>query len=585
MLLQPITEEKDKSLVSIDGACAIEAAYQFGGDDRRNPISETRNSSNERNIVSSSVGKFAYGWDLEEKKRGVQWLVKVVWKSKVGLMLLLTFASLGISMMHIIQTSGATDAAVRHGKQYRTHGNYDNIISKKEHTIGSSVVTMNTALSPIAAPPQFVKTCEENQCCGGQRSFLTLPPPTEHTNLTQYHYNYYWGAPFGKLCYTQLNVYSSSLCSYETDTFDSLHHIGNGLVHYYNQRAIAFLENKVFRANPFRINKDGTNSTSKGLISCFPLRATPEVFAEDRVRLLAALEDHNIPLHDILPKHGYPHIVPTSAYRLISRTISHETQAIAQAWSSLPKYLNDAPQPETTAVVHLRCNDYILNLHHDYGILPHRFVLDRLPSDIDHVTIVRQDEKEENPCLWSMVDLVDVLKGKGINVTLRSSPDWISDWLFMARAPLLFCAPSTFCLTAAWANPNTVFFASNEHAAVVPTESTLQRIIDENDVTHSGFEMIPIDFLPGKTAKNMTKEAVLKYTQSARCVPLLHGCLPSTSMSVEEEKVNCGNHLASSCAECPQGHGALWCNGECEWSDENDGCLRKWTGTDLDDIS
>ena len=197
--------------------------------------------------------------------------------------------------------------------------------------------------------------------------------------------------------------------------------------------------------------------------------------------------------------------------------------------------------------MHLRCNDYILNLHSEYGILPHRFVLDRLSSDIDHVT----------------------------NVTLRSSPDWISDWLFMTRASLLFCAPSTFCLTAAWANPNTVFFASNEHAAVVPTESTLQRIIDENDVTHSGLEMIPIDFLPGKTAKNMTKEAVLKYTQSARCVPFLHGCLPS--MSVEEKKVNCGNHLASSCAECPQGHGALWCNGECEWSDEN-GCLLTTTG-------
>ena len=71
MLLQPITEEKDKSLVSIDGACAIEAAYHL--------------------VVMTSVGKFAYGWDLEEKKRGVQWLVKVR-KSKVGLMLLLTFA-------------------------------------------------------------------------------------------------------------------------------------------------------------------------------------------------------------------------------------------------------------------------------------------------------------------------------------------------------------------------------------------------------------------------------------------------------------------------------------------------------------
>ena len=38
-----------------------------------------------------------------------------------------------------------------------------------------------------------------------------------------------------------------------------------------------------------------------------------------------------------------------------------------------------------------------------------------------------------------------------------------------------------------------------------------------------------------------------------------------------EKKVSCGNHRASSCAECPQGNGAVWCNGECEWSDENGG--------------
>jgi len=29
--------------------------------------------------------------------------------------------------------------------------------------------------------------------------------------------------------------------------------------------------------------------------------------------------------------------------------------------------------------------------------------------------------------------------------------------------------------------------------------------------------------------------------------------------------VSCGNHYAPSCAECPQGNGAAWCNGECSW--------------------
>lgn len=32
-----------------------------------------------------------------------------------------------------------------------------------------------------------------------------------------------------------------------------------------------------------------------------------------------------------------------------------------------------------------------------------------------------------------------------------------------------------------------------------------------------------------------------------------------------EASVVCGGHKAPSCDQCPQGHGASWCNGECEW--------------------
>ena len=31
--------------------------------------------------------------------------------------------------------------------------------------------------------------------------------------------------------------------------------------------------------------------------------------------------------------------------------------------------------------------------------------------------------------------------------------------------------------------------------------------------------------------------------------------------------VSCGQHSAASCAECPQGHGSGWCNGDCVWVD------------------
>ena len=35
--------------------------------------------------------------------------------------------------------------------------------------------------------------------------------------------------------------------------------------------------------------------------------------------------------------------------------------------------------------------------------------------------------------------------------------------------------------------------------------------------------------------------------------------------------VSCGGHEAKSCAECPQGNGANWCNGDCQWI--NDECI------------
>ena len=37
--------------------------------------------------------------------------------------------------------------------------------------------------------------------------------------------------------------------------------------------------------------------------------------------------------------------------------------------------------------------------------------------------------------------------------------------------------------------------------------------------------------------------------------------------------VDCGNHTATSCNECPGEHGAAWCNGDCVWS--NDQCISK----------
>ena len=34
------------------------------------------------------------------------------------------------------------------------------------------------------------------------------------------------------------------------------------------------------------------------------------------------------------------------------------------------------------------------------------------------------------------------------------------------------------------------------------------------------------------------------------------------------DSVSCGKHKATTCADCPQGNGASWCNGDCQWVNE-----------------
>ena len=50
----------------------------------------------------------------------------------------------------------------------------------------------------------------------------------------------------------------------------------------------------------------------------------------------------------------------------------------------------------------------------------------------------------------------------------------------------------------------------------------------------------------------------------------LNESLNTNTITIQDE-VSCGNHRAFSCAKCPQGNGAVWCNGDCFWSDEGGG--------------
>ena len=41
--------------------------------------------------------------------------------------------------------------------------------------------------------------------------------------------------------------------------------------------------------------------------------------------------------------------------------------------------------------------------------------------------------------------------------------------------------------------------------------------------------------------------------------------------------VVCGGHSSPSCAQCPQGHGKDWCNGDCSWCEDKQECMDKST--------
>lgn len=54
--------------------------------------------------------------------------------------------------------------------------------------------------------------------------------------------------------------------------------------------------------------------------------------------------------------------------------------------------------------------------------------------------------------------------------------------------------------------------------------------------------------------------------QQAGFPPDSGGPPQSSPLKPGSKQVKCGQHYAASCSECPQGHGAGWCNADCAWS-------------------
>jgi hypothetical protein len=87
---------------------------------------------------------------------------------------------------------------------------------------------------------------------------------------------------------------------------------------------------------------------------------------------------------------------------------------------------------------------------------------------------------------------------------------------------------------------------------------------DDADATNSAFQSVP-----GQRSE-LSDGDVRQIQDMYQCggsasqpapAPAPAGSTGSTT------SVSCGNHNAASCAECEQGHGESWCNGDCSWRD------------------
>ena len=66
--------------------------------------------------------------------------------------------------------------------------------------------------------------------------------------------------------------------------------------------------------------------------------------------------------------------------------------------------------------------------------------------------------------------------------------------------------------------------------------------------------------MTGASAQNHLRESATSLTDLHR-----------RTSSQDSSPISCGGHEAATCADCPQGNGAAWCNGDCLWM--NNQCI------------
>lgn len=141
----------------------------------------------------------------------------------------------------------------------------------------------------------------------------------------------------------------------------------------------------------------------------------------------------------------------------------------------------------------------------------------------------------------------------------RSRNQW---WTVFAFFTISFCLsiPSFIILGILTTNTSPNLNDNNEFGNHIDHVRFVQRIqednqYDDHDDVHQSSSPPPHRYQP------LHKKGVYNKTSFPG-----FSNIPTT--------VRCGGHSASTCADCPQGNGRAWCNGECEWDYTYNNCGR-----------
>jgi len=138
-------------------------------------------------------------------------------------------------------------------------------------------------------------------------------------------------------------------------------------------------------------------------------------------------------------------------------------------------------------------------------------------------------------------------------------------WTLLAFVAISFCLviPSYVILgilTNSPANEDMLFGPSTDVHFLIDQP----RIVEENPDT-SRNNKHPTDNALSNNFNTSTNKKRIKRTYNQTSFP---------GFSKTITTVRCGGHSAPTCTECPNGNGAAWCNGECEWDYKTHECGR-----------